>query len=67
MKVKVIEERRNNTTLGTMDLKEGKVYDAKIVKFPLFKTEKPTKWYSIVDESGESFVYPESLFEIVEE
>ena len=61
MKVKVIEENRKNMgDFSTVDLKPGKIYEA-------VKKEKGLKWYSIVDESGDKYLYPPELFEIAKE
>lgn len=61
MKVKVVEEKRK--LMGkfyTGDLLTGKVYTAEI-------DEGKHHWYRIVDESGEDYLYPPDIFEIVEE
>ena len=61
MKVKVIEEKRKLMGgFSTTDLLKGKVYDAK-------KDVDSFGWYRIVDESGEDYIYPPELFEVVEE
>lgn len=60
MKVKVNEEARSRTNYGTLELLEGKVYDAEVAEGKL-------EWYRIVDESGEDYLYPPSLFDIVED
>ena len=60
MKVKVNEEARKRTNYGTIDLIEGKVYE-------VLGTSKKLKFYRIVDETGEDYLYPPSLFDIVEE
>lgn len=60
MKVKVNEEARSRTNYGTIELLEGKVYDAVIA-------DDIPGWYRIVDESGEDYLYPPSLFDIVED
>ena len=60
MKVKVNEEARKRTNYGTIDLIEGKVYEV------LGISEK-LKFYRIVDETGEDYLYPPSLFDIVED
>ena len=65
MKVKVIEENREKMgEWGHMDLLKGKVYEAEVEKLP---TKKELFMYRIVDESGEDYLYPPMLFEIVEE
>ena len=61
MKVKVIEE--NRTKMGsftTVDLLKNKIYEAEVDNGKM-------QWYRIVDESGEDYLYPPMLFEIVEE
>ena len=61
MKVKVIEEKR--LIMGgfsTKDLLKDKIYNATI-------DNGQHKWYRIVDESGEDYIYPPEIFEIVEE
>ena len=60
MKVVVNEEARARTTLGTMDLIKGKIYD-------VIGISEKSKWYQIIDESEEDYLYPPSLFDIVEE
>lgn len=60
MKVKVIEERRK--LLGDFysgDLLKDKIYNAEI-------DEGRHKWFRIIDESGEDYLYPPDIFEIVE-
>lgn len=39
---------------------DGKIYE-------VIEISKNLKWYRIVDESGEDYLYPPQLFEIVEE
>ena len=61
MRVKVVEEKRK--LLGDFysgDLLKGKIYDAII-------DEGKHKWYRIIDESGEDYLYPPMLFEVIEE
>ena len=60
MKVRVNEDARQRTNYGTIELFEGKVYE--VIEITLKR-----KWYRIVDESGEDYLYPPSLFDIVEE
>ena len=60
MKVIVNEEARKRTNYGTFDLKEGKIYD-------VVEISPKLKFYKIIDETGESYLYPPSLFDIVEE
>lgn len=52
MKVKYVKET------VSLCLTKGKIYD-------VLATEK--KWYRIVDDSGEDYLYPPENFEIVEE
>ena len=59
MKVIVNEVARKKTNLSTVDLIEGKTYE-------FISISKKLKWFSIVDESGEDYLYPPSLFDIVE-
>lgn len=60
MKVKVIEENRAKMgSFTTVDLLKNKIYEAEIDNGKM-------KWYRIVDESGEDYLYPPMLFEIVE-
>lgn len=65
MKVKVIEENRK--IMGEWshaDLLKGKIYDAE----PFDGKSEDCKGYCrIVDESGEDYLYPTMLFEIIEE
>ena len=59
MKVRVIEEKRKIMgDFTTKDLIKGKTYDAIIDK-------GKHKWYRIIDESGEDYLYPPELFEVV--
>ena len=60
MKVVVDESKREKTNFSTVDLKKGKSYE-------VIEISKKLKWYRIVDESGEDYLYPPSLFDIVEE
>ena len=60
MKVKVNERSRTQTNLSTVDLLKGKEYE-------VISTSKKMGWYRIIDESGEDYLYPPSLFDIVEE
>ena len=60
MKVRVLEEKRK--LLGDFysgDLLKGKIYDATI-------DEGKHKWFRIIDESGEDYIYPKEIFEIIE-
>lgn len=61
MKVRVNEDARQRTNYGTIELLPGKVYEAQLDSSLL------KDWYCIVDESGEDYLYPPSLFDIVEE
>ena len=63
MKVKVNEEARQKTNLYTYDLVENKLYEV-VCKEKMLKTLDA---YRIVDESGEDYLYPASLFDIAEE
>lgn len=61
MKVKIIEEKRNMMgEFSTKDLLKGKIYEAQI-------DSGKHKWYRIVDESGEDYIYPPDIFEIVKD
>lgn len=61
MKVKVIEENRAKMgSFTTVDLLKGKIYNAELDNGKM-------QWYRIIDESGEDYLYPPMLFEIVEE
>ncbi len=62
MKVKVNEVARSKTNYGTIELIPNKVYTV-IKKEPFLGSI----WYRIVDESSEDYLYPPSLFDIVEE
>lgn len=61
MKVRYIGKTVENFIVenNRMDLIPGKVYD-------VIKVEKHG-WYRIIDESGEDYMYPPELFEVVEE
>ena len=60
MKVKIIEKKRDLMgDFSTKDLLKGKIYEAII-------DEGKHKWYRIIDESGEDYLYPPDIFEIVE-
>lgn len=43
-----------------VDIRKGEIYEAHIIK-------DDSRFYGIVDRSGESYAYPKSLFEIAEE
>ena len=61
MKVKVIEENRAKMgSFTTVSLLKNKIYEAEIDNGKM-------QWYRIIDESGEDYLYPPMLFEIVEE
>lgn len=62
MKVKVNEEARKRTNIFTEDLLVGKVYD--VIRSEPFLGGT---WYRIVDEDREDYLYPDSLFDIVED
>lgn len=53
------EQRENEIFFTTMDFKLGKAYKVLSIE--------RRGWYRIVDESGEDYVYPPEMFEIVEE
>lgn len=56
---KIPYEQRKNLVVPTCnDIILGKIYD-------VIAVEKG--WYRIIDESGEDYIYPPSMFEIVEE
>lgn len=66
MKVVVNEEQRikyNEANQSTVDLLPGKEYEVAGVK----EVGKFYKRYRIVDESGEDFLYPQALFDVVED
>lgn len=47
------------------EIRNGEIYDAESMKGPV-----PSGWgeaLSVIDRSGESYLYPRSLFEVVEE
>ena len=61
MKVKVIEKNRAKMgSFTTVGLLNNKIYEAEIDNGKM-------QWYRIVDESGEDYLCPPMLFEIVEE
>ena len=61
MKVRIIEEKRGLMgDFSTKDLLKDKIYTAEI-------DSGKHKWYRIVDESGEDYLYPPDIFEVVEE
>ena len=61
MKVKIIEEKRKMMgEFSTEDLLKDKVYNAEI-------DNGKHKWLRIIDESGEDYIYPPEIFEIIEE
>lgn len=61
MKVKVIERKRKKMgSLSTVHLLKNKLYT-------VMEISPKMKWYRIVDESGEDYLYPPELFEVVEE
>lgn len=59
MKIKKIKDLNMPEPFAT-DLIDGKTYE-------VLEITKKRKWYRIVDESGEDYLYPPQLFEIVEE
>ena len=61
MKVKAIEENRKKMGgFSTVDLLKDKIYNAEIDRGAM-------KWYRIIDESGEDYMYPPMLFEVIED
>lgn len=60
MKVRVVENQREKAPCSTRDLFPEKIYD-------VIEITPKWKWYRIVDESGEDYMYPPELFEVVEE
>lgn len=62
MKVIIKEEFRQKFGFYTGDLLKGKEYEA------VWDSENyKTRWLRIIDESGEDYIYPPEIFEIVEE
>lgn len=59
MKVKKLPNQNMPEPFAT-DLIDGKIYE-------VIEITKKRKWYRIVDESGEDYLYPPQLFEIVED
>lgn len=65
MKVKVIEENRKIMGYWShVDLLRNKIYEAVPEKI---KNNDKLLMYRIVDESGEDYLYPPMLFEVVED
>jgi hypothetical protein len=65
MIVVVNEEQRikyNDANQSTVDLLPGKRYEVIGIK----EVGKYYKRYRIIDESGEDYLYPQALFDIVE-
>ena len=61
MKVRVLENKRYIAGIfSTNDLLKDKIYDALI-------DDGKLKWYRIIDESGEDYLYPPELFEVIED
>ena len=62
MKVKYIGKEREDYVFGNdkIDLTYGKVYE-------VIEISSKLKYYRIVDDSGEDYLYPPRFFEIVEE
>lgn len=58
MKVKKIKGQDMPEPFAT-DLIDDEIYE-------VIEISKNLKWYRIVDESGEDYLYPPQLFEIVE-
>ena len=57
MKVKKIQGKEMPQPCAT-DLIDGKIYE-------VVEVTKQLNWYRIIDESGEDYLYPPQLFEIV--
>ena len=65
MKVKVIEKNRKKMgNLSHVDLLRNKIYEAVPEKI---KNNDKLLMYRIIDESGEDYLYPPMLFEVVED
>ena len=65
MKVVVNEKARemvNKRNYSTVDLLKGKLYDV----IAVVEKGQYYKRYRIIDESGEDYLYPASLFDIAE-
>ena len=60
LKVKVNESMRKKAFGHTGDLICGKVYEVQNI-------EGKGNFYRIIDESGEDYMYPPMLFEIIED
>lgn len=61
MKVKVLEEKRCLMgEFSTKDLLAGKIYTVEV-------DNGEPHWYRIQDESGEDYLYPPDIFEVIEE
>ena len=58
MKVKLIEEKRQEVWGYSGDLLKDKIYNVEAIE---------KNCYRIIDESGEDYLYHKSVFEIVEE
>ncbi len=54
-----IEERKGIQIISCMDIKKDKIYEVMQVEDKGF--------YRIIDESGEDYMYPPEMFEVVEE
>ncbi|MBQ9084032.1 MAG: hypothetical protein IJY24_00065 [Clostridia bacterium] len=68
MIVKVNEkerEKRKGSIWSTVDLLDGKNYT--VLRTEYMANNPSWPYYAIVDESGEDYLYPASLFDIVEE
>ena len=59
MKIRKIKGRDLPNPMAT-DLIDDKIYN-------VLEIEKKMKWYRVVDESGEDYLYPPQLFEIAED
>ena len=63
MQIRYIGREKENFLVkdNDMDLIPGKVYE--VIEI----SPRPKGWYRIIDESGEDYMYPPELFEIIEE
>lgn len=60
MRIRIIDDRRSTAPCTTRDILPGKEYS-------VIEVVPKWGWYRIIDESGEDYMYPPELFEIVEE
>ena len=65
MKVVVNEEKRKYGNLYSGDLIKDKIYE--VAGEPVRKKNGDPWWLPIIDETGEEFLYPFALFDIIEE